>query len=385
MRHKDFQTQLNTTIVAIDPARDRSVRTCTFKTHSLLRMSLAALLPYAAILLAVSATTGAELAGVKVWEDTLVVPTYGIGPPCSNPMFYHGRTYQGAQGRIYPYPMNDQLTGEKRDRRYKVIYLENEYVQLAILPELGGRIFWGIDKTNGYDFFYRQHVIKPALIGMLGAWISGGVEWNIPHHHRATTMMPVEYCIEHGSDGSQTVWLGEIERRDRMKWVVGLTLYPGKSVIEKSIRLFNRTPLANSMLYFANVAVHANENYQIIFPPSTQFGTHHSKVEFCRWPIGDGTYGQADFTGVDMSWHKNHPKAQLRVLLERSREFRRRLRSWRPRRHDVCRRSGGLHRQEVLHVGLRTGRKDVERDAHRRGRSLPGVDGRSLVRQPARL
>ena len=99
------------------------------------------------------------------------------------------RAYQGAEGRVYPYALHDSLTGQKEDVDYTIVYLENEYVRIGIAPQLGGRIFSGLDKTNNYDFFYRQSVIKPALIGMIGAWISGGVEWNIPHHHRATSLL----------------------------------------------------------------------------------------------------------------------------------------------------------------------------------------------------
>ena len=116
------------------------------------------------------------------------------------------------------------------DHTYKEVYLENEYLRIGILPELGGRIFEGLDKTNNYNFIYRQHVIKPALISMIGAWISGGVEWNIPHHHRASTFMPVQYRVEENADGSKTVWVGELELRQRMRWAVGYTLRPGKVV-----------------------------------------------------------------------------------------------------------------------------------------------------------
>jgi tetratricopeptide (TPR) repeat protein len=247
---------------------------------------------------------------VRVWEEDIVIPTYLIGPPEPNPMFYFGRASQGAEGRIYPYPLYDNLTDTKVDKTYRMVYLENEYVRIGVLPEIGGRIFEGLDKTNGYHFFYRQHVIKPALIGLIGAWISGGVEWNIPHHHRASTFIPVQYRLEENADGSKTVWVGELELRHRMRWAVGYTLKPGKSYIEASIRILNRTPVANTILCFANVAVHANENYQVIFPPSTQHVTHHSKRQFTTWPIATTRYGGGDFTGgVDVSWYKNHISA----------------------------------------------------------------------------
>jgi tetratricopeptide (TPR) repeat protein len=246
-------------------------------------------------------------AQVKAWETTIVLPTYEVGPPEPDPIFYGGRAYQGAKGPIYPYPLLDKLTDVKRDKAYRILYLENEYVRIGVLPEIGGRIFEAVDKTNGYDFVYRQHVIKPALIGMLGAWISGGVEWNIPHHHRASSFMPVDSAIERGDGGSATIWVGEIELRQRMKWLVGLTLRPGSSALEVTTKIFNRTPFAHSMLAFANVAVHANKDYQILFPPSTEIATFHGKNQFSRWPVSTEIFNGQDYTrGVEVSWWKSH-------------------------------------------------------------------------------
>jgi len=243
----------------------------------------------------------------RAWEEKVVIPTYAVGPAEPNPIFYNGRAYQGAKGPVYPYPLLDRLSDRKEDRTYRALYLENPYVRICVLPEIGGRIFEAVDKTNGYDFVYRQHVIKPALIGMLGAWISGGVEWNIPHHHRATTFMTVDSAYEDNADGSATVWVGEIELRHRTKWLVGLTLRPDSSAVEVTIRIFNRTPLAHSILCFANVAVHANENYQILFPPTTEVATFHGKNQFSGWPTSHEAYNGQDYTkGVDVSWWKNH-------------------------------------------------------------------------------
>ncbi|MCX6631773.1 MAG: DUF5107 domain-containing protein [Candidatus Solibacter sp.] len=260
----------------------------------------------AALLIGSSILAAADVPPVKVWETKAVIPTYLAGAPELNPMFFFGRSSQGAQAPVYPYAMYDSLTGKKVDKSYKIVYLENEYLRIGILPEIGGRIFEGLDKTNNYNFFYRQHVIKPALIGLLGAWISGGVEWNIPHHHRASTFSPVQYSIEENADGSRTVWVGELEVRQRMRWAVGYTLRPGKAYLEASLRIVNRTPEVNTMLSFANVAVHANENYQVIFPPSTQYGTGHSKRSFQKWPVSNTFPGAEPGKGVDISWYKNH-------------------------------------------------------------------------------
>lgn len=267
-----------------------------------------AILAVGIIMSVASVCLAAEGEAVRIWEEPLVIPTYRVGEPERNPMFYGARAYQGAKGTIYPYLLLDKLTDIREDKIYHAVYLENQYIKLCVLPEIGGRILAAEDKTNHYDFFYHQHVIKPALIGMLGAWISGGVEWNIPHHHRATTFMPVDHTFQENPDGSKTIWVGEIELRHRMKWVLGLTLYPGKSYIEATVKLFNRTPFVHSFLYFANVAVHANENYQVIFPPSTEYATYHGKTQFSRWPISTSIFNDVDYTrGVDASWWKNHP------------------------------------------------------------------------------
>lgn len=246
---------------------------------------------------------------VKIWEEKVTIPTYLVDPPDQNPRFYEGRAYQGAQGRIYPYPIYESLSNKRVMKDYEMVYLENEYIKINILPEIGGRLFGALDKTNGYDYIYRQHVIKPGLIGMLGAWISGGIEWNFPHHHRATAFMPVDYYMQENPDGSATLWIGELEIRHRMKFMLGISVYPGKSYFEVTFKPFNGTPFAHSFLYFANTGVHSNEDYQVIFPPSTEFGVYHGKNEFVRWPISHEEYNDVDYTqGVDISWWKNHPE-----------------------------------------------------------------------------
>jgi len=248
-------------------------------------------------------------ASARVWEEKTVIPTYVIDKGDPNPRFYNGRVYQGAQGRAYPWPMYERLTDTKVDKTYNALYLENEYLKVSLLPELGGRIFSGLDKGNNYNFIYKQSAVKPGLIGMLGAWITGGVEWNVFHHHRSTSFLPVDFLTQQNPDGSATAWVGEIELRHRMKWAIGVTLYPGKSFIEVTFRPFNRTPLVNSFLYFANLGVHAGPDYQVIFSPQTEWVTQHAKREFAGWPIAREIYNRVDFTGgTDISWWKTNDK-----------------------------------------------------------------------------
>ena len=241
-------------------------------------------------------TASSRAQEVKLETKPLILPTYQIGEPDVNPIYFTGRVYQGAQGHIYPYPLYDVLTDNKVDQEYNAVTLENEFVKICVLPEIGGRILSATDKTNGYEFFYKQNVVKPALIGMLGAWMSGGVEWNIPHHHRPSSFMPIDWKTQENPDGSKTIWVGETEVRSRIKWSVGLTVYPDSSLVEAKVKIMNRSPLIQSFLYWANVSVHCDANYQVIFPPTTQFGTGHSKTDFVRWPINNGR---------DISWWKS--------------------------------------------------------------------------------
>ena len=245
---------------------------------------------------------------VKMWEGVELLPTYRVNAPEKAPLFERDFAYQRAKRGVYPYAMNDNPTIEKVDSAHRAVYLENDYIKVCVLPDIGGRLFYATDKTNGYEIFYRQSVIKPANVGMLGAWISGGVEWNVFHHHRATSQYPIDYKLVDNGDGSKTIWVGEVENRHRMSWAVGMTLHPDKSYIEVTGRFFNNSIDRNSMLHWNNVATHANENYQIIFPENTEFGMFHHKLSHIHWPVPQSPYkGNPAFIGTDISWWKNLP------------------------------------------------------------------------------
>jgi hypothetical protein len=190
------------------------------------------------------------------------------------------------------------------------------------LPEIGGRIHLGLDKSNGYDFFYHNRVIKPQLVGLYGSWISGGVEFNWPQHHRPTTFEPVDTALEEHPDGRKTVWLGEIEPMNRMKGMHGVTLHPGKSLVEVRVRLFNRTPLPQTFLWWANLAVHVNDQYQAVFPPDVTMVADHARRATSKFPIADGFYYDVDYTtGVDISWWKNIPVPTSYMVLHSNYDF----------------------------------------------------------------
>lgn len=238
------------------------------------------------------------LAQVKMWEEQQVIPTWEIGPPEKHPAFPETIANHFSDRKVYPYPYKDILTKKETDKIYQTCWLENEFIRVLITPEIGGKLYGAKDKTNDYNFFYWQPTVKPALIGLTGAWVSGGIEWNFPTGHRNTTFSPVSYRLMDNEDGSKTVWTGETEWVFGMRWIVGITIFPNKSVIEAKIRLLNPTPLQHSYYSWTTTATHANENYQLIYP--TDIMTDHGYHHYYHWP---------EHEGVDISWWKNIPNA----------------------------------------------------------------------------
>jgi tetratricopeptide (TPR) repeat protein len=253
-------------------------------------------------------STGNSEKQVKAWYEKVIIPTYGIGKSEKNPMFLEKRVYQGSSGVVYPHPVIERILDEKVDKEWNAIYLENQYLKIMILPELGGRIQMAYDKTKQRHFVYYNQVIKPALVGLTGPWISGGIEFNWPQHHRPSTYEAVDHCIEENSDGSVTVWCSEVERMFHTRGMAGFTLYPDKAYMEIKVKLFNRTPYPQTFLWWANPAVKVNDDYQSVFPPDVNAVFDHGKRDVSEFPIAKGTYYKVDYSpGTDISRYKNIP------------------------------------------------------------------------------
>ena len=243
---------------------------------------------------------------VKAWKDKVVIPTYEAGKPEKNPIFLEKRVYQGSSGKVYPYPVIESISNEKHDKEYDVVWIENEYIRAMILPALGGRVQMAYDKIRQRHFIYYNHVIKPALVGLAGPWISGGIEFNWPQHHRPSTFMPVDSTIEENSDGSVTVWVSETERMFHQKGMAGFTLRPGCAYLEIKGVLYNRTDTPQTFLWWANPAVAVNDWYQSVFPPDINAVFDHGKRAVSSFPVATGTYYKMDYSaGVDISNYRN--------------------------------------------------------------------------------
>ncbi|MBB2903157.1 tetratricopeptide (TPR) repeat protein [Kineococcus radiotolerans] len=287
--------------------------------------------PAAITLPAASGESAAALdAGRAVaWSEPLTIRTYEAGEPSPFPMYLDHRVYQGSSGKVYPLPFVEHVADEGVDRQWQAVHLENEYVRLVVLPELGGRIHIGYDKVTGYDFFYRNNVIKPALVGLGGPWISGGVEFNWPQHHRPGTYLPVQTSIEHDEDGTVTVWCGDHDPFTRMSAQHGVRLRARSSVVELVVRLHNRTSERQSFLWWANVAARVHDDFQSFFPEDVRYVADHARRAITAFPRADRTYYGVDYPalaaqdeGADrIDFYRNIPVPTSYMIIDSQGDF----------------------------------------------------------------
>ncbi|GAA3618543.1 DUF5107 domain-containing protein [Microlunatus ginsengisoli] len=231
-------------------------------------------------------------APVAVWSAPVVMPTYLPEQPDRYPAYLDRRVYQGSSGRVFPLPFHDRISETRADHEWLGLHLENAYLRVLVLPELGGRIQLALDKRTGYPIFYANPVIKPALVGLAGPWLAGGVEFNWPQHHRPATFLPTAWEIDE-SDG--IVWCSDHDPFARMKGMHGVRLRPDSTLIELRVRLFNRSDEPQTFLWWANVAARVHDDYQSFFPADVTMVADHAKRAVTGFPAADRTYYGVDY------------------------------------------------------------------------------------------
>ncbi len=252
-------------------------------------------------------------AGVAAWREPVTIDSYLPEPPDRYPAYLDRRVYQGSSGRVYPLPFHDRISPTSAPAEWDAVHLENRWLRIMVLPELGGRIHVGYDRSAGYDFFYRNGVLKPALVGLAGPWIAGGVEFNWPQHHRPGTFLPTDVEIEREPDGAVTVWCSDHDPFARMKGMHGIRLRPDRATIEVRARLYNRSEETRTFLWWANVAARVHEQYQSFFPRDVRVVADHAKRAVTAFPAADRPYYGVDYparqaTGGDrLDWYRNIP------------------------------------------------------------------------------
>jgi tetratricopeptide (TPR) repeat protein len=234
---------------------------------------------------------------VTATETYVTLPTYEPAEPCRHPMFFERRVYQGSSGRVYPLPLVERIAETPTLRRWRAVCLENEHLEVMILPEIGGRIHGLRDKRTGFDLIYRQHVIKPALVGLAGPWISGGIEFNWPQHHRPATFTPAECRVENEPDGAAVAWLTDLDPLSGMRGTHGVRLRPGSAALEIEAVVHNPTEVTRRFLWWMNIGIEVHERYESLFPDDVAWVADHAKRGVASFPrVSDRYYG-VDYGG----------------------------------------------------------------------------------------
>jgi tetratricopeptide (TPR) repeat protein len=274
---------------------------------TLARLRLArVLLPAAALALAITALPAAPVTSVRVWQDTVQIPTYAEGPANPNPpfdLFSFGRFN-------YPYPIRDALTNEREVVSWRSLHLENEYLRLTVLPDLGGHVYSCLDKRTGREMFYANTAIKKALIGYRGAWAAFGIEFNFPVSHNWMSMSPVDFATVQHADGSGSIWVGNVDQVYGSQWRVELRLEPGRSVLEQQVELYNASDVRHRYYWWNNAAVQVWDDSHLVYP--TELMATHGFTRIEPWP--------SDTRGRDLSIIRNQADGPVSLFTYGTRE-----------------------------------------------------------------
>jgi tetratricopeptide (TPR) repeat protein len=253
------------------------------------------------------ASSSSSAGQVQVRESTVTLPTYEEGLPDVNPRF---DLFARRPFLIYPYTARTNLTDRRAGRTWRTLELENEYLRLVVLPDLGGRIYSCVDKATGAEMFYANPSIKFADVAYRGAWVALGVEFNFPVSHNWNTVSPVDFGTVRHEDGSASVWVGTIDRPYGMQWRVELRLRPGRSLLEQTTTLYNRSDVRHRFYWWTTASVRAEGDSHILYP--MEFSASHHFADVDTWPV--------DSSGTDLSYPRNHLAGFVSRFVHGSRE-----------------------------------------------------------------
>ncbi len=250
-------------------------------------------------------TTKAQKASIR--EETISIKTYPFSDPNPVPVLT-------TNPKIYPYHTFEGYSHTGRKQPWKVVTLENDYIQLFVLPEAGGKIWGAIEKSTGEEFIYRNEVMKFRNIAMRGPWTSGGIEFNFGIiGHAPTTATPVDYVIQEHPDGSVSCIVGAMDLPSRTQWRVTITLPPDKAYFETQCVWYNPTPLHHPYYQWMTAAAEARPDLQFFFPGHAYL--EHSG-EANPWPV--------DEQGRDLSFYQHNnfgPSKSYHVVGHRHQYF----------------------------------------------------------------
>jgi tetratricopeptide (TPR) repeat protein len=206
--------------------------------------------------------TGEPVDKVITSEGTITLPTYELLGENRNPVFHS----QYGVAHIYPYTLLDDIAPGPTDRTYRTLHLENRYLRITVLPDLGGRVYSVYDKTSQREVFYKNDVVKFSPLAIRGAFFAGGMEFSFPVAHAPTTADPVNWAMREEADGSASIAIGGLEHMSGMRWTITLTLYPNRCALAQDVRLYNPSTLPGRYHYWTNASLISEEGTEFVYP-----------------------------------------------------------------------------------------------------------------------
>ena len=238
---------------------------------------------------------------LTIEQTSIVIPTYQRGPDDPYPPLTFGgatgRDLRPARRKAYPYPMQDDIDIATMpcDSRHehRAVRLSNGLLEALVLPDLNGRLYSLRNLCTGRELFYRNNVVKPALVALRGAWLSGGIEFNFPTRgHSVSTVSPVLCRVEQQA-GEVAVIVGDLARTTRQRWEVRMSLRAGRAALDITSSLLNPNHHRERLYFWENAAVPATEDLRFVCR--------------CDWTVGGESALPFPWRdGVDVSRHINN-------------------------------------------------------------------------------
>ena len=226
---------------------------------------------------------------VSIKEEIQMLDTYEYSDPDPVPIL-------ADNPKIFPYFKFYGYEQVSEQKPWKVITLENEYVKVFVLPEIGGKIWGAIEKSTGEEFLYKNEVVKFRNIAMRGPWVSGGLEFNFGIiGHSPDTASPTDYLTRENEDGSVSCIVGSMDLNSRTNWSVEIRLEPDKAYVETKTFWYNGTPLNQSYYNWMTAAAATADDLEFIYP-GNQYLKHGGEVY--PWPV--------DSLGRNTAFYKNN-------------------------------------------------------------------------------
>ncbi|MDT7830093.1 DUF5107 domain-containing protein [Pricia sp. S334] len=226
---------------------------------------------------------------VNIKEETKSLGTYGFAKPNPVPIL-------GENPKIFPYFKFEEYEHTAKKKDWKVVTLENDYIKVMVLPEIGGKVWGAIEKSTGEEFLYKNEVIKFRNIAMRGPWTSGGIEFNfgiIGHH--PSTATPVDYLTRTNADGSVSCIVGSTDLPSNTFWTVEICLEKDKAYFETNASWYNASPLTEAYYNWMTAAAVASNDLEFFIPGNT-YVEHNGNAH--PWPI--------DGEGRNLALYKNN-------------------------------------------------------------------------------